>query len=222
MDPFSIGQVPEAGGSSASAPHRSTPQWARAAIAIAAAVALLYVIELIDVISGDSLQDGGIEPRELDGLWGILFAPLLHDDWAHLASNTVPLLVLGFMVVLASVMRGAAVVAIIWVVAGFGTWLIGGANTNHIGASGIVFGLLAYLIVRGIFSRSAIQIAIGLVVLVFYGGMLWGVLPSGPRISWEGHLFGAVGGVVAAWVVASDARDARRKRSRAASGTEQL
>lgn len=165
---------------------------------IAGFVALLYAVEVLDQLFGD-LDGNGIQPREADGLDGILWAPLLHGGWWHLAGNTVPLLVLGFMILLSGLGRWAAVTAIVWVVGGLGTWLTGGDNTIHIGASGLVFGWLTYLLLRGLFSRRPGQIAAGVVVLVLYGGMLWGVLPDQPHVSWQGHLFGAVGGTLAAW-----------------------
>jgi membrane associated rhomboid family serine protease len=178
-------------------------------------VAFLYLVELLDVLSGQRLERSGIEPRDVDGLSGIAFAPALHDDWEHLAANSVPLLVLGFLVFLSGIGRGLIVTAFVWLIGGLGTWLTGGPNSIHIGASVIVFGWLAYLIVRGLFTRNLVQLGIGLVVLVFYGGLLWGVLPGEVGISWQGHLFGAVGGVCAAWVLSAGDRRARRARASA-------
>ncbi|EME52719.1 hypothetical protein G352_24461 [Rhodococcus ruber BKS 20-38] len=187
------------------------PVWQRAALLIAGFVALLYVIEAVDAAAPAELDTAGIEPRSADGLWGVLFAPVLHADWAHLSANTIPLLVLGFLVLVSGIGRGLAATAIIWVVGGLGTWLTAGAGFVHIGASILVFGWLTYLITRGIFTRQANQIVIGGIVLFVYGSILWGVLPSDPRVSWQGHLFGAVGGVLAAWLLSADER--RRRRS---------
>lgn len=195
--------------------------WIRAAVVILGFVGSLYVIEGVDmVLSYDSppgsvgeLDSAGIEPREVSGLDGILWAPLLHGGWDHLFANTLPLLVLGFLVLLSGIGRGIAATAIVWVIAGVGTWLTGSAGSVHVGASSIVFGWLTYLICRGWFARNVGQIVVGLVILVFYGSMLWGVLPSDPRISWQGHLFGAVGGVLAGWVLSSDERRRRRGAS---------
>ncbi|KOS54172.1 rhomboid family intramembrane serine protease [Rhodococcus rhodochrous] len=187
------------------------PVWQRAALLIAGFVALLYAIEAVDAAAPAELDTAGIEPRSADGLWGVLFAPVLHADWAHLSANTIPLLVLGFLVLVSGIGRGLAATAIIWVVGGLGTWLTAGAGFVHIGASILVFGWLTYLITRGIFTRQANQIVIGVIVLFVYGSILWGVLPSDPRVSWQGHLFGAVGGVLAAWLLSSDER--RRRRS---------
>ncbi|OZC48441.1 rhomboid family intramembrane serine protease [Rhodococcus sp. RS1C4] len=195
------------------APAPKRPLWQSAAMYTGGFVLLLWVVEVVDVLSGSRVETAGINPRTGDGLWGILFAPVLHDDWAHLIANTVPIAVLGFLVLLSGIGRGLAATGVIWVIAGVGTWLIGGSNSNHIGASSLVFGFLAYLLVRGFFTRNLGQLAIGVVVFVLYGSALWGVLPSTPGVSWQGHLFGAVGGVVAAWLLSADARNARKQRS---------
>lgn len=180
-----------------------------AAQVIAVFVGVLYVVELVDTILGNRLDGAGVRPREVDGLDGILFAPLLHGGWGHLVANTVPLLVFGFLILLSGVARWVAVTAVVWVVGGAGTWLTGGDHTVHLGASVLAFGWLVYLLVRGFFSRSAVQVLLGLVLLILYGGVLWGVLPGTPGVSWQGHLFGAVGGVCAAWWLG------RRDRERA-------
>ncbi|GAA4481717.1 rhomboid family intramembrane serine protease [Rhodococcus olei] len=195
------------------APVPARPNWQQAAITISAFVVGLYVLEFADMVLGNRLDAGGVEPRTVDGLWGVVFAPVLHYGWGHLVANTIPLLVLGFLVMLSGIARGLTATAIIWVVGGVGTWLTGGSGTNHLGASVLVFGWLAYLITRGLFTRHFGQLALGLVVLLVYGGMLWGVLPGTPGVSWQGHLFGAVGGVLAAWLLASDVRGSRTAKA---------
>jgi membrane associated rhomboid family serine protease len=178
------------------------PPRSRAAVAVQVAVvfvALLYAIELVDALWWGSLDAAGIAPRDVGGLAGILFGPLLHSGWDHLLANTVPLLVFGFLILLDGVVRWLAVTAVVWLVGGVGVWLTGGEGTLHLGASVLAFGWLTYLLVRGVFSRSAPQVALGVILLFLYGGVLWGVLPGRPGISWQGHLFGALGGVVAAW-----------------------
>ncbi|MET0315448.1 MAG: rhomboid family intramembrane serine protease [Rhodococcus fascians] len=187
------------------------PLWITALTLIVSFTLLLYAIEMLDTVLNHRLDGAGVEPREADGLWGILFAPLLHYGWGHLLANTVPMLVLGFLSLMAGIARGIAATAIVWVVGGFGTWLTGSSGSVHIGASVLIFGWLTFLIVRGVFNRSAVQILIGLVVLAVYGGLLWGVLPSDPRVSWQGHLFGAIGGLIAAWMLSSSRRSDRRK-----------
>ncbi len=165
-------------------------------------VALIWAIEIIDAIMNQRLDNNGVRPWTVDGLWGIVFAPVLHSDWAHLISNTVPAFVLTFVIVLSSgTMRWLEATAIVWVTAGAGTWLIGGLNTNHVGASSLIFGWVAFLVLRGVFAKKLSEIAIGIVIAAVYGYLIWGVLPTAPGVSWQGHLCGAIGGVIAAVVL---------------------
>jgi membrane associated rhomboid family serine protease len=196
--------------------------WVVGGATILSFVALLYVVEAFDQLDGHRWDDNGIRPLETDGLWGILFAPLLHANWAHLAANTGPALVLGFLVALAGLSRFVWATAIIWIVGGFGTWLIGNmgsacGETDHIGASGLIFGWLTFLLVFGFFIRSGWQIVIGLLVLVVYGGVLWGAVPVlnvCGGVSWQGHLCGGIAGVLAAYLLSSPERKARVTRRR--------
>ncbi|WP_328391384.1 rhomboid family intramembrane serine protease [Nocardia sp. NBC_00416] len=186
--------------------------WAQAGVLTVAFLVLLYLIEAVDAMIDFSIdRAAGIEPRDIDGLDGIFFAPLLHHGWDHLIGNTLPVLILGFLTLATGIRRGLAATAIVWVVAGVGTWLTGGAGSVHVGASSLVFGWLTYLICRGWFARQIGQIVVGLVVLVLYGSVLWGVLPGQDGISWQGHLFGAMGGLFAGWVLSSDERRHRRQ-----------
>src|SRR5688572_29532706 len=141
----------------------------RGRMVVAALGALMWVVEVIDQVAGGGLGRNGIEPRELDGLDGIVWAPFLHADFQHLIGNTIPFLLLGFAIAFSGVARVILVTAIVAVVGGVGTWLIAPENTVHIGASGLVFGFAAYLVARGAFSRSAPQIVLGLVVVVVWG-----------------------------------------------------
>ncbi|HYJ28455.1 MAG TPA: rhomboid family intramembrane serine protease [Nocardioides sp.] len=186
--------------------QRSADTWAQAGAWSAGFVVVLWVTEVVDTVLGGSLDDEGIRPGSTDGLLGIVFAPLLHVGFGHLVANTVPLLVLGFLVLLSGLRRGLAVTAVVWLVGGLGTWLFGGVGTVHLGASGVVFGWLAYLLVRGFFTRHPVEVLVGVGVLLVYGGMLLGVLPGTPGISWQGHLFGAVGGFAAARVLTTRQR----------------
>lgn len=199
-------------------PPAKWPVWKTGGATILTFVALLYLIEIVDTLTGHALDRNGIRPLRTDGLSGVLFAPLLHADWAHLLANTVPLLVLGFLVTLAGMSRFVWATAIIWVLGGLGTWLIGGLGgcalpTNHIGASGLIFGWLAFLLVFGWLTRHLWWILISLVVAVVYGGILWGAVPVLDRcggVSWQGHLTGAVAGVLAAYWLSRPEREARR------------
>ena len=177
------------------------PNPAQAGIVVGAFTVLLYLVELVDVILPANLDQNGIIPRSVSGLDGILWAPLLHAGWGHLISNTLPFLVLGFLAMANGLGQWVAVTATIWVVSGVGVWLTGGYGVT-VGASGICFGWLLFLLVRGIFNRSALQLGVAVVLMLYWGTMLFGVLPGNPGISWQGHLFGALGGVLAAWFVA--------------------
>jgi membrane associated rhomboid family serine protease len=172
----------------------------RGLIFVAALVVVMWALEAVDAL-GAHLDNDGIHPRDVGWLPGIAFAPFLHAGWGHLIGNTIPFLILGFTIALSGLARTAAVTVIVVLVAGFGTWLIGPAHTNHIGASGVVFGFATYLIARGVFSRRALHLGVGLAVLAIYGTTLLFSLVPTPGISWQGHLFGAIGGVVAAWAI---------------------
>jgi membrane associated rhomboid family serine protease len=179
---------------------------------MAMALALLWGLEIVDTfVLGSRLQQFGVRPRTLFGLLGVLTEPFLHGGFAHLLANSLPFLILGSLVRARgrTVMLEATVV--IALVAGLGTWLIGGAGSNHIGASGIIFGWFGFLLFSGWYARSLASVAIAFAVLLLYGGMIWGVLPGKAGISWQGHLFGFVGGWLAARAVAwagSDAKEA--------------
>ncbi len=169
----------------------------------------LWSIEIIDfLVFGGRLDRYGIRPRSLSGLWGILFAPLLHGGFNHLMANTVPMLTLSWWVMLRSIGTWVKATVIITFLGGLGTWLFGGIlsplqSTVHIGASGLIFGYLGYLVARGYYERTMGAIALSLFILVTYGAMFLGVLPTQPGISWESHLFGFISGIIAAYWLAS-------------------
>jgi membrane associated rhomboid family serine protease len=169
-----------------------------AAMLIGGLLALMWALELFDQSTGGWLDQYGIQARELDGLPAIFAAPLLHGGLEHLISNSMPFAVLGFITALSGFARWLGATLISVVVSGVTAWLLTPLGTTILGASGLIFGWLTYIIARGFFDRRPSQIVIGLLVLLFYGGMIWGVLPSQPGISWQGHLGGAVGGVLAA------------------------
>jgi membrane associated rhomboid family serine protease len=169
-----------------------------------ALVALMWVLEIVDAASGEQLDRYGIEPRDPDGLDGIVAAPFLHVGFGHLVGNTIPFVAMGVVIALQGALRLLAVTAIVALVSGLGTWLIAPADTLHLGASGVVFGYATYLISRGLFNRDALELGIGALVAVLWGGALVAGLEPQQGISWQGHLFGAIGGVVAARVLARD------------------
>jgi membrane associated rhomboid family serine protease len=183
----------------------------RAAI-LFACVVLAWSVELVDRVAyGGSLERYGIHPRDVASLWGILATPLLHAGWVHLAANTVPFVVLGWLVMLRKISDFPVVTALAILVGGLGVWVFGAANSIHVGASGLIFGYLGYLLARGYFERSVWAVLLGVIALVMYGGVLLGVLPGQPGISWEGHLFGFVGGVAAARLLVSSRSPAALK-----------
>lgn len=172
----------------------------RGVLFVAALVAIMWVVEIVDVFAGD-LDSAGIRPRDADGLVGVALAPVLHGGFGHLMGNTVPFLILGAAIALGGLARVAAVTVIVALVGGLGTWLAAPAGTIHIGASGLVFGFASYLVARGVYSRRALHLAAGLAVIAIYGTtLLFGLVPT-PGVSWQGHAFGAVGGVFAAWLL---------------------
>lgn len=153
----------------------------------------------------------GILPRRVEGLDGILFGPLLHAGINHLLGNTLPLVVFSFLTLLEGVRRYLVVLAASWLSSGLGVWLFGGGLT--VGISGVVFGLFAYLMVRGIYNRDGLQLLIGGVLFLVYGSLLWGVLPVNLGVSWQAHLFGAVGGVLAAVLLSRQRQRGRTSKS---------
>ena len=181
---------------------RLGPDRANALTLVAAMIALMWIAEVVDVAAGHSLDDYGIHPRDVGGLPEIVSAPFLHVGFAHLLSNTVPFAVMGAAIALGGLARVVIVTAVVGFVSGLGTWLIAPSNTVHLGASGLVFGYATYLVSRGILSKRLVDLAVGAVVVVVWGiGLLQGLLPQ-DHISWQAHVFGAVGGVCAASILA--------------------
>ena len=183
------------------APRDGDPR-RRALLILFAIVALMWVVEVVDVALDHRLDRYGIEPRDVDGLDGIVAAPFLHVGFGHLLANTIPFVVMGAVIALEGPRRLIGVTLIVGLISGFGTWLVAAEGTVHVGASGIVFGYATYLIARGVFNRSGTELAVGAGVVLVWGGALLGGLEPHRGISWQGHLFGAIGGVVAARAVA--------------------
>ena len=166
-------------------------------------VALMWILEVINSLDHKALDNsGGIYPRNVDHLWAIFTAPFLHVSFTHLIDNTIPFVFMGVIIALWGAARLALVTLIVIVVGGLGTWLIAPAGTDTVGASGIVFGYATYLFARGVFNRNMLEILIGIVVAVVWGGALLASVVPHPGISWQGHVCGAIGGVVAAWLLA--------------------
>ena len=172
------------------------------ALVLGAIVGALWLLEIADAALLHGALDGlGIRPRVLTSLPGIVLSPLLHAGFGHLLANTIPLVILGWMVMFRRTSDLLVVGLAAALASGIGVWLFGMPNTLHVGVSGVIFGLLGYLLARGYYERSVGAIGLAVVALVLYGGMLWGVLPLQQGVSWQGHLFGFVGGVVTAYVM---------------------
>jgi membrane associated rhomboid family serine protease len=175
------------------------PGWA--ALIMLLILAGMWLLELLDQLSGNQLDQLGIHAREIDGMPEILTAPFLHAGWDHLMSNSLPFLVLGFLVLLSGLARWLVSSLIIIVISGMTAWLLTPVHTIILGASGLIFGWLTYLLARGLWSRRPAQVIIAVLVLLVYGGLIWGLLPGNAGISWQAHLGGAIGGVLAAWLL---------------------
>lgn len=170
-------------------------------------VALIWIVELMDwVILKGALDAYGVRPRTVDGLRGIIFMPFLHRGFGHLLANTIPIIILGWLVMVRRTADIFLVAAVTILVSGLGVWLFGGSNSIHVGASGLIFGFFGFLLARAYFERSLAAIVLAVVVFLLYGGIIWGVLPGQNGVSWQGHLFGFIGGVLAAYLMSARRR----------------
>ncbi len=181
-------------------PKRWSDRLALTLITLGLALAAMWIIEIVDVIAlDDRLEGGGIHPRRLDGIDGILWAPLLHGSFAHLISNTIPFAVLGLLVMGHGRRVWWQVTGLVVFGAGVLVWILARSG-NHIGASGLVFGYLGFLIGAAFFGRSARAFGLAVLAVLLYGGLVWGFVPQ-RGVSWEGHLFGAAVGVASAFAL---------------------
>lgn len=178
-----------------------TKQWARDlrthALIIGGIVAFLWLLELIDWLLLDGyFNQFGVRPRTLSGLEGILFAPFSHANFAHLAANTVPFALLGWLILVRGLNDFLIVTSVASLSSSLGAWLFGGTGTIHIGLSGVVFGYFGFLLFRAVYERSLAAMSSALIVVFLYGSLIWGVLPLMAGISWQMHLFGFIGGAM--------------------------
>ncbi|GAA1764058.1 rhomboid family intramembrane serine protease [Nonomuraea bangladeshensis] len=168
---------------------------------VAAMLAIMWIVEVVDVFLNGALdRNFGIVGWESDGLVGILFAPFLHGGFGHLMANSLPLLVLGFLAGLRDLRKFFLATLIIIVLGGLGTWLMS-PMVITVGASGLVFGYFGYIMARGLFDRRLLDLVIAVGVGIAYWGILAGLLPNQPGISWQGHLCGLIAGVLAGWLL---------------------
>ncbi|MBO85895.1 MAG: rhomboid family intramembrane serine protease [Deltaproteobacteria bacterium] len=190
--------------------HRLATKTRVRVAAVAGPIAGFWALELLDtVILGGRLDQFGVQPRSVAGLWGIPLSPALHGGFGHLVANTVPWLVLGFLTTARSAHDYWRVVVVSAATGGLGAWILGAPGTVHIGASGVVFGFLGFLMGRGYWERRWSAIALSLAVTLGFGSMLWGMVPvlAGVSTSWQAHLFGWLGGLWMARASAARGRD---------------
>ncbi len=177
-----------------------------------AIVAFMWLVEVFNTLDSNRLDSDGIYGRNFDRIWGILTSPFIHASFQHLFDNTIPFVFMGVIIAMRGAARLAAVTAIVILVGGLGTWLISPGSPPTIGASGVVFGYAAYLVLRGFFDRSVLEVVIGGVVAAVWGGALVASIVPHAGISWQAHVCGGIGGLVAAWLLAE--RDRRQRATR--------
>lgn len=169
-------------------------------------LALLWLVEIANFLLGYRLNVFGIHPRSLFGLVGVVCAPFLHGSFGHLMANTVPLFVLGWLILLRGVDYFWQVSVFCALASGLGVWLFAPGYSVTIGASGVIFGYLGFLLLRGFYERSASAIFISLAIAFFYSGVFLGLLPITRGVSWQAHLFGFIGGILCARMASSSRR----------------
>lgn len=161
-------------------------------------VALMWMVKLFEVVTGTSLAKYGVFPKHLEGLRGILFSPFIHGDWQHLLSNTLPFLILSFLMIFNYRKVAFKSFVFIYLVSGLLVWIFG-RESYHIGASNLVYGFAFFIFWSGIFRKNMQSIALSLFVVFIYGSIVWGLFPIDFRISFEGHIMGAITGTVCAF-----------------------
>lgn len=202
--------------------RRSTRRLKGQALILGTFVATIWILELIDVLLLDhALDTFGVWPRRAVGLLGILLMPFLHGGLAHVAANTIPFIVLGWLVLVRRSSDFVVVTLVTGLVTGGGLWLFGSSRSVYIGASGLIFGYFGYLLLRGYFERSPQAILVTLLVAFAYGGLLWGIIPQGNGLSWEAHLLGFAGGALSARFLSRTLPTERARGSRVRGREEQ-
>ena len=168
-------------------------------------IGVFWVIEIVDFLIFDGQLDRfGIQPHSISGLRGLVFAPFLHGGFPHLIANTIPFITLGWLTMIQETSDFYIVSIISAIVGGAGVWLLGSPNSIHIGASILIYGYLGFLLLRGYFQKNLPSIILSIVVFFLYGSLIFGIFPSSIGVSWEGHLFGFVGGAIAAWAISRE------------------
>ena len=169
------------------------------------AIAIFWAVEITDLLLfNGGLDSYGIQPHSIIGLRGIVFAPLLHGGFPHLMANTIPFVTLGWLTMIQETKDFYIASIMSALIGGAGVWLFGSPQSVHIGASILIYGYLGFLLLRGYFQKNFPSIALSIFVAIVYGGFIWGVFPSQMGVSWQGHLFGFIGGAIAAKMVAQE------------------
>ena len=186
-----------------SLPHSSKPSFSKRLPAvlwsIGILISIMWALELMDMILPNlQLDYFGIHPRNLQRWYGILAAPFLHGSWSHLLMNTPPFIIFGGLIAIHCLGDLWVVSIITALVSGIGVWLIAPSNSVTLGASGVIFGYFGFLLFRGIFERNLSSLFVSVAIAVLYGSLIWQVFPSSPQVSWQAHLFGFIGGILAA------------------------
>ena len=181
-------------------PHPPTRSFNKAWIVSLSFIVLLWLIHSLAVFNSLNLWDLGIHPKTINGLQGVLLAPLIHGDWEHLATNTPALVILITALYYGYPQTATRAMVLIWLVSGLIAWLFARSGTVHYGASGITHGLMFFLFTIGLLRRDRLSIALSMVIFFLYGSMVWSILPNKPNISFEMHLSGAAVGVVIAFL----------------------
>lgn len=181
---------------------RIAENWLSSVKLILTMVIFIWLVELLNSLMGHRLNSYGIYPREIETLPGILLWPFLHGNFQHLIMNTTPLMVMGFFVALRGWKTFVKTTLLILIIGGLGVWIFG-RSAFHIGASGLVFGFLGFLVTVAIYERNLTTFAIAFFIAFYYGGLIFGILPGDRFISWEGHLFGLLAGIMSARLLAA-------------------
>ena len=166
-------------------------------------VLILWVIKTIEIYNNISFIEYGVLPREISGIKGVFFSPLIHKDFKHLINNSVPLLILGSALCYFFKTNYKKIFPLLYLFSGLMLWCLG-RTSLHIGASGIVYALASFIFFSGLISKNKNLSALSLIVVFIYGGLFWGLFPTQQEISWEGHLSGFISGLVFAWFFRSD------------------
>lgn len=199
------------GGAPATEPPFDPASWSGALIVMAGVAAVLWIVQIVNAAEDYRLDRFGLQPREVDGLWGVLTEPFLHASYGHLLRNTVPLVGVGWVLLLSGVRVWLFVTAVVVVVGGMATWLVAPPGLI-VGASGMIFGWLGYLLARAYFSRRLKWILVAVALLIFFGTLLGSLLPTvGPGVSWQGHLCGFLTGIALGWLLHPRRGAARRR-----------